>query len=501
MENQQEIRQKYKLWVTGMSENRTDAEVRAFCDQFGPIIHMARAKNQVDIFLTYSNDEVAAEALLQFRKAGIRANYAIDRNSKLNSSQSSSSSLNRNEQRSSRGPPQQPPVNQRRVQFLNVSSSESSISNDTSGMHQSDESSDSIHVETEFRNGDNIFITHVTDDLRFYAHLQSQDHDYVDLIKTVSKLAKDAEKLNEIPRRGSFVFAQHNGDFWRALVKSDIKNMNDMVGVKLIDTGKTVEVPFNQLRQIFDELANSMIKLTYSFRLKDVTDGAQNIYAAKYFKTFVGSLLKIQSDKEVVVPKSKITLVSPYTKQNINQSIQECMKTFTVDDLHKKSAPIGTEQNLILVDDSKLFDGDNLITFIDKRDQQELAAQMEQIKSVAKIYEKYPPYTPSVDELCLVKYEEHWHRGVLDSIIDMNYGIVYLVDLQKSIEIDLNDVRKINEDLVKLPIISFTGMVDGFQSKIDSKNKRILIKKISGDDVVCDILDGRNGDCICLIKI
>lgn len=500
MENQQEIRQKYKLWVTGISENRSDEEVRAFCEQFGPIIHMARTKNLFDVFLTYLNDEVAAEALLQFRKAGIRANYAIDKSSKLNGSQSSSSSLNRKEQKSSRGPPQQPPANRRRVQFSNVSSSESSISNDT-GMHQSDESSESITVETDFRNGDNVFITHVTDDLRFYAHLQSQDDVYVDLIKTVSKLANDAQKLNEIPRRGSFVFAQHNGNFWRALVKTDIKNRNDMVGVKLIDTGKTVEVPFNQLRQIFEQFANSMIKLTYSFRLKDVNDGTQNIYAAEYFKTFVGSLLKIQSDKEVVLPKSKVTLISPQTKQNINQSIQECMKTFTVGDLYKKSAPIGTKQNLILVDDSKLFDGDNLITFIDKRDHQELAAQMEQIRSVAKIYEKYPPYTPSVDELCLVKYDECWHRGVLDSMIDMNDGIVYLVDLQKSIEIDLKDVRKINEVLVKLPMISFTGMVDGFHSKIDSKNRRILIKKINGDDVVCDVLEGRNGDCICLIKI
>lgn len=501
--------QKNKLWVTGMSPDRSDAEIRSYCEEFGPLIHMTRTKNKTDVFLTYLNDEEAAEALIKIQNNRIRANYAYNkqrsRSDSLNSSHSSMNNQNGNSPSSSNNQ-----SNQRRVHFSNGNSSERSngVNVKTSPVpvqNECDQNTAGVAPKTMFKNGDEIVMTHVTNDFQFYAHLKSQDDDYHDLIATVSKLAEDADELTKLPCRGSFVFAQHNGEFWRALVRSDIKAESDPVSVELIDVGLTLHVPFNKLREIFEEFTSIEIKLTHSFLLHDVDgNGAQCLYAAKYFKSMIGSTLRLQSNKQIVEPNSKVTLIDPRTKRNINLSIKQCMAKFTIQALIRRPIPCGKNQSLILVDDSKLKDGFNSITFIHKKDITEYRNQIAQIQMVGKIFDDmYPPFTPSVDEVCLVKYDEHWHRGVLDSFsnIEQTEAVIYLIDLQIGIDVELKYVRKINEDLVKLPILSLSASAEGFESCIDIGNARDLWKKCNRNDVICDVHDNLVGDFMCLIRI
>lgn len=508
--------EKNKLWVTGMSPDRSDAEIRSYCEEFGPLIHMTRTKNKTDVFLTYLNDKEAAEALIKIQNNRIRANYAYNkqrsRSDSLNSSYSSTNNQNGNSPSSSNQP-----SNNRRVHFSNGNSSERTISNVpvSNGVNattspvpvqsECEQNSVGVAMKTMFKNGDEIVMTHVTNDFKFYAHLKSQDDDYHDLIATVSKLAKDADELTKFPCRGSFVFAQHNGEFWRALVQSDIKAESDPVSVELIDIGLTLHVPFHKLREIFEEFTSIEIKLTHSFLLHDVdSNGAQYLYAAKYFRSMIGSTLRLQSNKRIVEPNSKVTLIDPRTKRNINLTIKQCMAKFTIQALIRRPIPCGKNQSLILVDDSKLKDGFNSITFIHQKDKSEYRNQIAQIQMVGKIFgDMYPPFTPSVDEVCLVWYDEHWHRGVLGSFsnIDQTKAVIYLIDLQIGIDVELKYVRKINEDLAKLPILTFSASAEGFESCIDIGNARDLWKKCNRDDVVCDVQDSIVGDFMCLIRI
>lgn len=71
--------QRNKLWLKGFCPQRSDDEIRNFCDKYGKPIHMARPRGRDYIFLTYATEEEALQAQEKFHKDGFICNFGVIR--------------------------------------------------------------------------------------------------------------------------------------------------------------------------------------------------------------------------------------------------------------------------------------------------------------------------------------------------------------------------------------------------------------------------------------
>lgn len=491
--------EKDKLWVTGFARNISDAELESFCNKYGSAIHMHRPMDKSTVFLTYLNEEVAAKALENFRSHRIHSNYArkigAHRNTSNNNSENgaagssnSQSSHVSAEKRSDNG-------SRRVLQLVDEQLSNQHTSNRQSNstseneVQKNDNNSISARVgpfNANFRNGDEVIITHVKTASMVYVRPVSRDHEFLELVKTVSKLAKTSKPLAQLPHRGMLVLAPYKGIYYRGLITNDTSKITDRseVMVLLVDSGRTTNVSVSLLRTIPEEYTK--IAITRSFQLRGLEGHENNSYVMDCLMSYVGTILQLGCDEITNSPRTKVSLFDPRTKQSINELIRQAGLTFSVNKLTRKSAPIGRKQTLMVVDESKLRNGWNLLTFIDEKDSYQFNKQRHRIQAIGNELEKFPPYLPNKEELCLVKFDEFWCRGIfVEKELEMGDAIVLLIDIGKSIEIEEKCLRNITEELVRMPVMSFIGTLKGFNKTIPDAKVNAIIHKFKRNEAIC----------------
>lgn len=462
MENEQRNlqwpEQRDKLWVTGFSTNISAADLCEFCERFGKFVHMHRTKQKNSVFLKYMTEEDAALALTKFRYDNIIARYATDkRGTPVDNLNGASNSKQTNENGS------------RHVRFSN-----GNASHDSGPLDQEKSQQKAI-----FRSGKEVIITHVRKDFHFYAYPKAIDHDHKQLLTDISKSAKNAECLKKVPQKSDLVLAPCNGDYCRALVINNTTSESDLVYVSLIDFGSTAEVPYHELKMLSEKFLHT--RHTYRFNM-DSTEFANNAYAAECFKSFVGSILRMECDQPFIKPLSSVRLIEPNTNECINTLIKQMTLTFTIDEMKKNPAPIGTNKELTVIDNTKLKDGLSFITFVDQSTKLECYRQRNQIQTIATILQKCPPYLPNKDELCFVHFNANWYRGSFDETFSETTASVLLVDIYKGVQVELKNIRKITQDFAQEPILTFTAALHGYSSKISKEEADGLMQKFKIND-------------------
>lgn len=456
-----------KLWIDGFCRTQPDDNIQKFCEKFGTFIHMYRPRNGNYVFLTYESAEEATVAMKKFKSERFTCRYATKKPalSETSSTLEPTGQLDSSNASSSQ-------VSPRRVHFSGDSASRSSNSAPAPG-------------GTVYRNGDKIIITHVRDEHLFYARPVSRDQEYEEMLKTISQLAKKMGPFRGVPNQKMVLMTPFKNDYYRGLVLDEAKSADESVTVRLVDIGLTIEIPIRELKPMPREYIH--VRITYPFQLEGVEDASIDSYAAKCLQSYTGKRLLLDFDGEIAEPRSQVRLIDPLTKRNINELIKGMNRSFVAEEMIRNPAPIGNNRKLITVDESKLRDGFNIITFIDSKDSSDFKKQNDQIQAVGHELEDYPPFKPKKEaDLCLVKYQGLWHRGIF---VDRNENtrliVVLLIDIGKAVEVDSKDIRNIIEELVRVPVFSFIAAINSYPKEISNAKVGNIIHKFKANDLIC----------------
>lgn len=480
--------QKNKLWLKGFCPERSDEEIRQFCDRYGKTIHMARPRARDYVFLTYSNDDDALEAQANFIRDRMFCNFATRRTNPIDSSvDSSPPAVDRQQSQSPPSPtsPSSPNKEKKRVHFpANVVTQQVSSKPSNQQSKQAGDNTPNLKVlsikpsKTVFRNGEKIIITHVQSVNSFYAHPVAKDKERHEFIEQLSKEAKTIECVKCLGKL-RMGLVPYNRGYYRAILKGEPNSLNDTVLVTLVDVGLSLAIPFDKIKPVPEQYTK--IRITTRFTLDGTNDDSNQSYGARCLESYIGTELKMKCDGEFAERQSTVQLINPNTRENINNLLKQMQRTFDNDELIRNPATIGNNQTLITLDDSKLADGFNLITFIQSNDLPTFNQQSKQIQAVGNEVNIYPPYEPKEDDLCLVMYAGSWHRALFAEQTtpcaeDGNDVVcALLIDLWKGVSINSKAIRNITVDLVRMPIVSFVGEIKGYGEKID-KNADFIHK-------------------------
>lgn len=472
-----------KLFVSGFSPNLPDEELRLFCEESGNFIHMYRTKCKTQIFLTYKNETAAAMALKKFNDRLIHVDYANDKRNGSISNDSISSPESPLPQESS------PPIESSPPE-------ESSPPNElpppkeSKGLHVTFEENLKVNSSPQsnskaltFKSGEEVIITHVKGNGEFYARPKSMETVYNNSIKTVDESGKTSERLDHLPKQEEFVLTPYGSHFRRGIIQNNINSKDERAVVSLLDYGMRTEVPIEELRKYPENL--NLKRLTYKFILDGCVFNTNDSYAENCFKTLTGASFKMEHDNQFIEQKSYAKLIDTHTGLCINDLLKQMTCTFTVDKLVFQSAPVGIKKSIVVIDPTKLQEnGDNLITFVDRKNQLKFYQQRNRINAAGEIFERFPKYEPTVDELCVVNYNDFWYRAQFVEKCDKS-AIVFLLDVQKGVEVALENIRKITNDFVEMPILTFTAMLRGRNKKItDQKELVTLIGKMKLNETI-----------------
>lgn len=476
---------KDKLFVRGFAADRSDEDIRLFCEKFGKFIHFYR--KAAIVLLTYQTDEEASEAREKFLKSKIPCYFARNQQKAANSVTESDE---RRVQFSPNASSSEPASSHqsRREPLSQQSPSQESSCEPPPSIHRLIESAENVSwTETIPSNGEKVIITHVEDLFSFYVRPVSKEAEYQDLLKFMSKMAINA-KLYDLSSENRMALAKHNGKYYRALIiPSSQGTKQEFVAVRLVDIGLWSEVPVAELRILPEEY--TMIRITYKFQLADIEAEVDHSYALECFKTYVGIILQMKIHNENAgASQSKlkyVQLYDPDIKRGVNDLVKQMTRSFDINNLIQKTITIGDDQKLVTIDESKLKEGFNLVTLTEQKYFKELNKQRDLIQKVGNQIKNYPSYLPTEDELCLVQFDHNWHRGVFQNPTDSGTTLlILLVDIGKAVQIDLKYVRHITNELVELPIVSFMASLRGFTNKIDKSNVDGIIHKFSSMNTV-----------------
>lgn len=61
------------------------------------------------------------------------------------------------------------------------------------------------------------------------------------------------------------------------------------------------------------------------------------------------------------------------------------------------------------------------------------------------------PYCPKIDEVCLVMQDSEWYRAYVTNVISANKFEVFFIDYGNKSIVTSKEIKKISEELVKIP--------------------------------------------------
>lgn len=446
------ILQMNRIFVTGFGPKQSSKEIREYCEESGkePIIYMSRLNDQ-SVFLTYINDEMAARARTNLKLNFVKCDYARIR-------KNSAAAMIRSGLR--------PP---------SAASSAVPSSMDLGPRTEP--------LDIKFRNGDSIRIIAVDNLFKFHAIPSRNYNAYKKHLKTISEYAAEMETLDGKPlKKGNMVAAPYNKEYYRALIMEDVCESDQFAKIFFVDIAKKAQIPPPKLKKVPN--AFKATKLISLFYLKGIDKTEKCEYALRCFQTFVDTEWTMESDGESdIEPRSDVMLSnSKQIVATLNVFIQKLMQYSYEESLTIKPPPTGPNRTIQAIDTSNLEFNENFISFIDTENLNEFNEIRDVIHRLGKRIEQFPAYSPRPNEICIVRIDSLWHRAVpMDDDSKNDKALVRLIDYWKIVHVDPQDIRKINERGAKLPIITYTGAIEGYGETIDSPEVDKIRNKFKED--------------------
>lgn len=444
------------LFVNGFTSEQTDDEIKEFGMTFGRFNIMRRPEKKRYAFFTYKTESEAAKAKDLFEKNNFRCGYGNIRNNDSkrrpnnnNSKTSVGVNLNGNDQSSD----------------SKSSDNRNGNINEQSNGIQSNNMDNGNRNQKLFKDGQKIIITHVVNQYCFYAVSAEpiEDyHEYCEFMKMISSLGERTMKFDRVPKKHSFALVPLKGKYYRALITENAKPQDEYVPVFFCDIGWKTDIAIEQLNRISD-IYNG-VRWVFQFFLKDVNRGAHNPDAINHLETFINKEVEIQNVGKNG-NETQVELIDPKSNNSINVAMKQFCTKFSVDDLKMREVDVGCNKDILVVDNTLLKQGDNLIAFVDGKHSLEFKKQRELIQAYGKEIDEDQKFAPESDDLCLVKIVGFWYRAAFIEYV-RNKAKVYLIDHFRAEYVDVEDIRNISKEYVEMPIISFVASVKDYKPKI-----------------------------------
>lgn len=449
--------QKFKLFVSGFGVDQDFQEIRSFCERNGGehIVYMTRVQKTGCVFVTYNDDESAANALKNLRDNGIRSNYAKHRRgfvglkfkgSKYDSGRSTMSSVT---------------TRPKSTQFI-------------------------------FENGEAIRIIQIENNFTFYAVSMKLNASYERIRADVNRLGATAEPLGDwIPKSADLILAPYEDKYYRALVVENVKEAEALV-VYLVDIAKKLEINSVKLKKLPAEYSKD--KFLVPFYLKGDEVFKENAYALECFKSMVNDNWELYGDDSEIVGRTHVELKNG-SGHNLNNVLKQMVFSYSSDSLNAELPKNGSNKQLMVVDASILKDnGENCITFVADEQLEKFKKDRDSIQSCGKRMINFPAYFPGKsDEICFVRIDHLWYRAVIaqsddekdvDCQSESDEILMNLIDQRTQVSILKRNIRKINKKCAEFPVYTFYGTIDGFEGEIEGSKLKELTKKLDEDEMV-----------------
>ncbi|XP_031636231.1 uncharacterized protein LOC116349100 [Contarinia nasturtii] len=312
--------------------------------------------------------------------------------------------------------------------------------------------------------GSEVFINYVKSHQMVYVRSVAKDTEFSKMITEVGEASKNAPKLATYPVRNDIVMAPYDGLYYRAIVIK-INKETASVHVGFIDFGNSVEVLFNQLKELPNELQQHR-RMTTAVVLKDI----QNEFEPEEIdemKLYLEGLcanetkLKIKGDNSFVHTKDLVELFDIITNQSINDEIKKKgkrSKRYRLDDLECLVVNTKEESTLVNIGPERIHE--NLLTCIFKANIQEFMDEDSRIQEYGMTVKNAPAYVPKVKELCLVLTKDDgtdvWYRAQFQQELIDDKAQLYCIDYGRVLKTRINNIRAFPEILAH-PVTSFIG--------------------------------------------
>ncbi|KAL7045972.1 hypothetical protein ACKWTF_002417 [Chironomus riparius] len=289
-----------------------------------------------------------------------------------------------------------------------------------------------------------VVITFVTDTRLFY--IRSLCLESNDLMNTIRHYSKSAPVILKKPSIDEYVLVNNHRAKVLDLFETD-QNVN--ARVILADFGNEVETKWQDMKHL-----NYKIRGKPSYTQKVILNDVPN---EKYDRNVDNYLQKLSLDQEILevveifgnqINGLKVVLKHSQTGHIINEVIKTMLNNDQDEkyfyDVNKLSKLATSSSIKIFITDSSQLENQKLLSCIPYEKLSDYLLMLDELKKYCKRISNEPYSTPALNEVCIVKYKEQWHRASCsDSNSQSEFIKFILIDLMINVKIIRNNVRKI----------------------------------------------------------
>ncbi|XP_058442944.1 protein vreteno [Malaya genurostris] len=315
-------------------------------------------------------------------------------------------------------------------------------------------------TQEKFPKGSHVTILSVlTPERVFVRSLEKESNiGYLQTLSDVAKAGLSAEKITDSPEPGDICLALYRplNAYARVLI---IKVSKKQAHCVFVDFGSVELVNIEDMKQLNDDKLKYRPVRVHKVHLKGITEEYGHVEKAMYY---LNSLINKPLEMKVKVEGSRNLVdaqlrtvegvtVNKYINQLITLPVIKVIENIdSFIDYNKvshKKLPVNEKIDIIILNRTTIK-LDFRVTLIAYQDLPYLQDLQQKLQSYGKKVEKFSePYTPRLNELCLVRNMSTWYRGVcLESVGDGRPSI-FLCDYGCLLMAKLEDIRKIPPSL------------------------------------------------------
>jgi len=317
---------------------------------------------------------------------------------------------------------------------------------------------------------DKVCLTAIINEKSVYVRQYDEDLNFV--LETAHRKGKNCEPLNEMPVMNDQVIIYFLDHFYRAVVLDidDKDETNITVHVRLTDIGNTACVNIADVYEMSEECMK-IKRITTNISLKNVNVEAINMDVIAYLTDLLDNNTELVikdvdengvelKDNTTCLVNEKIVKLSTFDKVSFENS----ETTKNVADL----IPVGENQKLFVVNSDLLKTIGGICCIAEKY-----------VKDFHEFYRSLNAYGKKVDPnsygfngnkpLSLVKYNNQWHRAIVNKAKGDGKPECVLIDLQFVCKIKVENIFKIPDVLAKFPFLSDIYIVEGYDTNEELK--------------------------------
>lgn len=305
--------------------------------------------------------------------------------------------------------------------------------------------------------------------------------EYLKLNQAVIHATDQAQSIQGIPERNEIVLAPFEGQYYRALILSDNRDL-DQMSVAFIDFGNTDWVSRKTLKNLPEDLIKyrrQPIRVFLKDVEKDVDEGESEKMKA-YLKGLEYNEFKVKSKTPIVATKSMVELIDMKTDKIVNKSVAKLAKERYFE-THIEKKVLDAEGVTVLIIENRRLAKEAIVTCVLQSDGSSFSQQHEVIQTYGESIKNDAAYSPRHLELCVVKILEEdepiWYRAQYQQQLVDGRAQVALIDYGVTENVLENDIRLFHKKLLFECLALTCSVKKGVAPKAEMLNKLVAFAR------------------------